>query len=222
LNLPVEAQVDYMGDLDMIPFERGLEDCLDAAFRQRPNLLMAQKSVDIARKDLGMARSTFYPQVNASLAWGSTGNDWRAAGGRFNSKGYSQWQFGVTAQWALFTSGKRLFVMGQANSQIAAMEAQKQAAESMAAFEIKASLLGAQDAKRMIPVAERAVDSAQESYSNAKMRYELQLGTNLDLLTAQSNLAGAELTLISAKAEYLTALSKLYVAMGDMRPDLKP
>ena len=69
-------------------------------------------------------------------------------------------------------------------------------------------------------MAERSVASAQESYNDAKMRYELQLGTNLDLLTAQSDLATAELSLISAKTDYLTALSRLYVALGEIHPGL--
>ena len=73
----------------------------------------------------------------------------------------------------------------------------------------------------MIAVAERSVVSARESYDDARMRYDLQLGTNLDLLTAQSDLASAELALISARSDYLTALSRLYVAMGEIRPDLR-
>lgn len=78
-----------------------------------------------------------------------------------------------------------------------------------------------QDTLRMIEVARRAVASAQESYADARMRYELQLGTNLDLLTAQSDLAEAELSLISAQTDYLTALSSLYVAMGEINPGLE-
>ena len=38
--------------------------------------------------------------------------------------------------------------------------------------------------------------------------------------TAQSDLATAELSLISAKTDYLTALSRLYVAIGEIHPGL--
>lgn len=220
LNLPVDAPTDYVGDLQTVPFDLGLEECLELAFRQRPDLLMAQKSVEIAEKDLGITRSSFYPKLSAALNWSASGSRADAAGSRYSPTGYSEWQAGLTATWDLFTSGKRWFNTKQAASQIAALEAQLQAAFNDSAYEVKSYLLNAQDAKRMIAVAERSVASAQESYNDAKMRYELQLGTNLDLLTAQSDLATAELSLISAKTDYLTALSRLYVAIGEIHPGL--
>lgn len=221
LNLPVDAPVDYVGDLDTnVSLDLSLETCLELAFRQRPDLRMAQKSVEIAEKDLGITRSSFYPQLAAALNWNTTGSKFDAAGSKYSPTEYSEWQIGLTAQWTLFNSGKRWFNSKQATSQIAALEAQLQAAFNNSAYEVKSALLSVQDAKRMIAVAERSVASAQESYNDAKMRYELQLGTNLDLLTAQSDLATAELSLISAKTDYLTALSRLYVAIGEIHPGL--
>lgn len=222
LNIPVDSPTDYVGDLTQIPFALSLEQCLEKAFRQRPDLRMAQKSIEIAERDLGIARSTFLPQVSATLAWNTTGNAWDAAGSKLSPTKYSQWQAGITAQWMLTNSGKRWHSNQQVESQISALSAQLQLAFNNSAFEIKSYLLNAQDAKRTVSVAERSVVSAQESYNDAKMRYELQLGTNLDLLTAQSALANAELTLISARADYLTALSKIYIGMGEIRPSLLP
>lgn len=220
LNLPVDASTEYVGDLNTVPFELSLEQCLELAFRQRPDLLMAEKAVRIAEKDLGITRSSFYPQLAASLDWSTAGDHPGAAGSRYTPTGYSEWQLGLTAKWDIFTSGSRWFNTRRATSQIAALNAQMQSAFNDSAYEVKSYLLNAQDAKRMIAVAERSVASARESYNDAKMRYELQLGTNLDLLTAQSDLAEAELSLISAQTDYLTALSRLYVAIGEIHPDL--
>lgn len=220
LNLPVDSATEYVGDLKTLPFDLTLERCLDLAFRQRPDLLMARKAVEIAEKDLGIARSSFYPRLSAAFNWNTTGDRADAAGSRYTPSGYSEWQMGVTATWDIFTSGQRWFNARQARSQIAALEAQARSAFNDSAYEVKAYLLNVQDAKRMIAVAERSVASARETYDDAKMRYELQIGTNLDLLTAQSDLASAELSLISAKTDYLTALSRLYVAIGEIHPGL--
>jgi outer membrane protein len=46
------------------------------------------------------------------------------------------------------------------------------------------------------------------------------VGTNFDVLDASANLTAAETTLTGAKADYLTALSALYAAMGELKPDL--
>ncbi len=221
LNLPVNADVNYAGDLGIVKFERAFESLLEEAFRARPDLLLAQKAVDIARKDQGIARASFFPQLAASLNWGTQGDSWDASGGKIAPKGYSQWQAGLTAQWNLFSSGRRWYTSAQARSQVAALQAQMQSTFNNAAYEIQSSLLGLQDSRRMIAVAERAILRAQESYDNARMRYQLESGTNLDLLTAQSELAAAELALTAAKADYLTTLSRLYIAIGEIRPDLK-
>ena len=65
------------------------------------------------------------------------------------------------------------------------------------------------------------MSAARESYADAKMRYELQSGTFLEMLTAQSALSEAELTEISARAECLLSLARLYDAMGELHPGLR-
>ena len=86
---------------------------------------------------------------------------------------------------------------------------------------MRSGLLSTQDAYRSVKVSQRAVVSARESYADAKMRYELQSGSYLDLLTAQSALSEAELAEISSRADCLIALARLYETMGELRPDLK-
>lgn len=221
LNLKVDSDTDYVGDLKTVPFKATLDTCLERAFRQRPDLQLAQLAVDIARKDQGMARSSFFPQLAANFKWSSEGDTPRAAGGKYAGTDYNQWQAGLVASWNIFESGKGYYSTRKEGSNIAALEAKLRGTFNDSAYEIKACLSSVQDTLRMIEVAHRAVVSAQESYADAKMRYELQLGTNLDLLTAQSDLADADLSLISAQTDYLSALSALYVAMGEINPGLK-
>lgn len=220
LNLRVDADTDYVGDLNTVPFKGTLDNCLERAYRMRPDLQLAQLAVDIARKDRGMARSAFFPQLAASFIWQSEGDTPRAAGSKYTGSDYNQWQAGLTASWSIFDSGRDYHAIGKENANIAALEAQLRSCFNDSAYEIKSCLSSVQDTLRMIDVARRSVASAKESYNDAKMRYELQLGTNLDLLTAQSDLAEAELSLISAQTDYLTALSALYVAMGEINPSL--
>lgn len=221
LDLKVDADTDYVGDLKTVPFRGTLDACLERAFRLRPDLRLAQLAVDIARRDQGMARSAFFPQLAANFKWQSEGDTPRAAGSRYAGSDYSQWQAGLTASWSIFESGRDYYSARKEGSNIAALEARLRGTFNDSAYEIKSCLSSVQDTLRMIEVARRAVASAQESYADARMRYELQLGTNLDLLTAQSDLAEAELSLISAQTDYLTALSSLYVAMGEINPGLE-
>lgn len=222
LNLPVDAPTDYVGDLALKPFDRPFDLCLQRAFDQRPDIKMAQKSIDIAEKDLVITKSAFYPQVNATMQWSTQGDQWKAAGSAASPTDYSTWQAGLALQWNLFSSGQRWNNTQRAGFLINKVEAEMASLVNNVAYEVKSLLLMTQDAGRRVVVAEKSVISAQEAYNDAKMRYELQLGTNLDLLTAQSALSTEEAALISAKTDYMTALAQLYVAMGEMRPDLQP
>jgi outer membrane protein len=100
------------------------------------------------------------------------------------------------------------------------MESAVRSAINSCAYTVRSCLLSAQDAFRSVQVSEKAVISARESYEDARMRYELQSGSYLDLLTAQTALSDAELAEISSRTSYLLALSQLYEAIGDIHPDL--
>ena len=221
LDLPPDAPVDYRGDLELTPFKRTLEACLRQALECRPDLLMARKSVEMAFKDLGMTKSLFWPQVSAIVGWSTTGSHLDAAGSRYTKKDYSYGEIGLSVNWTLFSSGKRFYLTQQAQRQISALEAAVRSSINNCAYAVRSSLLSTQDAYRSVKVSQRAVISARESCADAKMRYELQSGSYLDLLTAQSALSDAELAEISSRADCLIALSQLYETMGELHPDLQ-
>ena len=221
LDLPPDAAVEYKGDLDLTPFRSTLEACLRQALEHRPDLLMARKSVEMAFKDLGIAKSLFWPQVSAIVGWSTTGSHLDAAGSKYTQKDYSYGEIGLSINWTLFSSGKRVYLTQQARRQISALEAAVRSSVNNCAYAVRSSLLSTQDAYRSVKVSQRAVVSARESYADAKMRYEIQSGSYLDLLTAQSALSDAELAEISSRADCLIALSQLYETMGELHPDLQ-
>ncbi len=222
MKLPVENATEFMGDLNLVPFDMTLTQCLERALRQRPDLQMAYKSLAMAEKDVKIAQSSFYPQVSATFVWATQGDTWEAAGTKYRKtpREFSQWQAGITANWALFTSGKRYYGTKQAAAGVRAITYQVEQTTDLAALEVKSRLLASQDAKRLAGVAAVAFDRASLAYENAKLLYELQVGTSLDLLTAQSNLADAETSLINSHVQYLVAISRLYIAMGELHPAL--
>ena len=207
LNLPPDAAVEYSGTLDVAPFSRTLEACLAQALSHRPDLLMARKSVEIALKDLGIVKSQFWPQVSALLGWSTTGSHLDAAGSRYTKKDYSYGEIGLSIDWTLFSSGRRMYLTQQAKRQVSALEAAVRSAVNTCAYSVRSGLLSTQDAYRAVKVSQRAVVSARESYADAKMRYELQSGSYLDLLTAQSALSEAELAEISSRADCAMAVT---------------
>jgi outer membrane protein len=220
LGLPVTAELDYVGVLSHVPFDMGLETCLDTAYRQRPDLGIAAKALAIAGKDVNIAQSQYYPQLSAYYAFGNTGDNLGLQ--HVYTDGYrtSRWEVGVTGTWTIFEWGRTFYADQQARFVESQIRADEASLKLNVGFDVKSKLLAARDAEKLISVATKGMEQAQEAYKQAQARYRAQVGTNFDVLDASANLTAAETTLTGAKAGYLTALSALYAAMGELKPDL--
>ena len=75
LNLPVEKDVDYVGKLDSVPFMITFEEAVKKAFVQLPDVKMAEKSMNMAEKDMGIALGTFLPRIDGIIQYMSTGRN---------------------------------------------------------------------------------------------------------------------------------------------------
>ncbi len=221
LNLPVEAPITYVGSLDYIPFDATLEQCLSMAYRLRPDLTMAAKNTEIAQQEKRMAASNFYPQISALFEYSRVGDTPRVQGSDYYSgERDHDWRVWLGANWSLFNWGTDYFAVEQARHNVSSMIAQENALSEEVAYEIKSRLLKIGEARKRIKVAQYGLTQAHEAYRVALARYEAQVGTNTDLLDAQSKLSAAEASLTEAQADYLIALAVLYQSMGVPNPTL--
>ena len=220
LGLPAHAAVRYTGKLAHVPFGRSLEQCLEAAYRQRPDLYMAALSVDISRKSQKEVQSGYYPQIEAYWNMTQTGNtpDLQAQG-NYGSR-VQTWEVGARATWEVFQWGTTYYADKEAGALVTKMRYALEDLKLTVGYEVKSKLLAVREASKRIAVSEKGVEQSTEAFNVAQARYREQVGTNYDVLDASSNLALAEAELTAARADYLTALAALYVAMGEYHPNL--
>ncbi len=220
LGLPADTGYDYVGKLDHQPFTRTLAACLESAYAQRPDLVMAEKAVSMAEKDRTMVQSDYYPQVDAYYGHQTTGNtpDMQRMGGSGKSTVY--WEAGVQATWNVFEWGKTYYADQQYANLASKVKHEAENLKLEAGYEVKSRYLSLIDSEKRIAVAKKGLEQAVEAYNVALARYQAQVGTNFDVLDASSKLTAAEASLTSARADYLTSLSRIYAAMGELRPNL--
>lgn len=220
IGLPATARVSYVGQLVHTPFRLSLERCLDLAYRQRPDLYVAAKAVEIAAKDQKLVQSDYYPQIEAYYNINQRGNspDLQKMGN--NGSRSTTWEVGATASWNVFQWGETYYDDKRAGWLVTRMRYEEENLKLNVGYEVKSRLLAVREAEKRITVAERGVAQAREAYDSALARYEEQVGTNFDVLNASSNLTRAQASLTAARADYLTALSQIYVSMGEFHPDL--
>ncbi|WP_419788174.1 TolC family protein [Pseudodesulfovibrio sp.] len=221
LNLPLEMQVDYVGKLEDIPFDLTLKECLARAYKGRPDLVVGEKSVKIAEKDVTRAESNFYPQVDAEWDYVNRGTDAGLSKGRYPYTNKEYWTVGVGASMNIFRGGQDYYNVHQYKEVVKQVEAELENTRLNAGFEVKQALLNIKSAADSIDVARKSVEAATEAYRMAVARYQAQVGTNTDVLNAQSRLTETEAQLSQSLANYGTAISTLYVAMGEKNLGLK-
>lgn len=226
LNLPVNAPIDYEGELAYFPFDLTLQVSLDIASHLRPDILIARKATEISQEDVTIAASEFYPQVDGTLSVTRNGdtvavNGFRDATEVANfSTPLSQTQVGINASWSLFSWGTTYYATTSAQQTVLSNKALEANTWQEAAFEIKSRYLNITNSAKRIKVAEKSVAAAEEAYRMAVARYQAQVGTNTDVLDAQSDLSTAEASLISARGDYMIAVASLYNAIGKRVPGL--
>ena len=220
LGLPATASVSYSGLLVTPPFDMSLDSCLERAYKMRPDLYIGYKAVEMAVKDRLIARSGYYPKIEAYYGITNSGNtpDMQRAG--TNSSRSTTWEAGATLSWDVFQWGTTYFSDQQAGWLVAKARSSARALMLDAGYDVKEKYLALREAKKRIDVAKTTVAQAKEAYDAAYAQYQEQVGTNFDVLDASTKLLSAEMQLTQARGDYLTALSNLYVAMGDYHPDL--
>lgn len=221
LDLPIDANVMYEGELRFAPCSLQLGALLQKAYAQRPDIKMAVKSVEIAEQDATIAKSGLYPQVGADLTWYTVGDDPAVHGDKYlGSSDYSAWEVELSAQWKVFDWGQTWYQWKQAQEAARKIEAEARNTKLEATNEVTSRHLKIAEAAERIRVARKAVEQAQESYRMAQARYQAQVGTNTDVLLAQAGLTSAEANLTEALADHQIALARLFYSIGEKNPAL--
>lgn len=215
LNLPLNQQTNYVGELTYLPFTMTIEDCLDTAYKMRPELNMGVKSVEMAERDVKIAASTFYPQVQAQATYTKQGNQADLTlKDMSGSTTPDTATIGIGATLQAWDWGSTYFGVQAARENVKKLQADLAKLRLDVGYQVKTFYLNIQDAAKRISVARTALEASREGYRMAVARYQAQVGTSTDVLDAQSRVSTAETNLTQALTDYQSALADIYVAMG--------
>ncbi|GFK94131.1 Outer membrane protein TolC [Fundidesulfovibrio magnetotacticus] len=212
LNIPLDQPVDYVGQLTQNPFALTLRDALDEAYKQRPDIAIAVKSVEMSEKDASIALSGGLPQLRADYDFIRQGDKpWlRPENVTFSERH----QFQLTFTWKAWDWGNTIFTYRQYSDVTKKLQADLAKLRLDVGAEVKTQFLNIQDAAKRINVAKTGLTAANEGYRMAVARYQAQVGTNTDVLDAQARVSRAEFQMTQALTDYQIAIANLYYSIG--------
>jgi len=223
LGLPPATSVEYVGELESVSLDLPwvLEQCLERAMTQRPDLLVRRKALAMAEKEAEIVYGRFFPRIDlqggyvsrdvtydSTVGLGAVDRDYRS----------DYWTGGISLQWRFFESGRTQLEYQRALHQIASLREQQRDTESQVSTQVHTAFLTLNEARQRIALAEKTLGEAAEGQARSQVRFEARVGTVVELLDAQARLIRAETNHLQALADFRQAMAQLNYAMGEINP----
>jgi outer membrane protein len=206
--------------LDELPppemHDDSIEQLLERALEQRPDLLQQLEGVKAAEGTVREARAAYYPSVT-----------FQARVGGLYRYGFQQQlpptqrtglngTAAVRLDWTIFDGGARKNNLLRAEAGRNQAAAQAQASMDQIADEVWRSYSNVKTALRQRQAATALLEAASQSYNAAVEAYSYGVRSLLDVTAAQRALAQARSTDVAARTGVLDALADLAFRTGDL------
>jgi multidrug efflux system outer membrane protein len=204
-DLPPPVRLGAQAILTDIP--EGLPSDL---LTRRPDILQAEAFLKSENANIGAARAAFFPTISLT---GSLGTASASLSGLFGA-GSTFWSLIPSLTVPIFNAGAL-----KANLDVAKIRkdigiAQYEKAIQMAFREVADGLAARGTFDDQVAATERYTAAQQRSFDLSDFRYRNGVDNYLTVLTAQTGLYNAQLSLVATRLQRLTNLVDLYRALG--------
>lgn len=220
LGRPDGTNIRYVGTLKDIPMQLKIteEEAIKESLRQRPDLQIAQKSIEVAFQDMRIAMSQYLPRIDLTYDDMASSKDYD--NGQYQGYTRNYWSAGITFTWEIFSGGQTTFSTLSQKKRADSLRKDYEEAVNGARTEIVRTLLDIESAKELIQSTKSGLQSATEGYNMAMTRYDTDTGTITELLDAQLRLTQAENDAANALLQYQQGRARLFFYLGRQNPGL--
>jgi multidrug efflux system outer membrane protein len=177
---------------------------------RRPDVMQAEALLRGANANIGAARAAFFPSISLTGSFGSAS---AALGGLFGA-GSLAWSFLPSITLPIFQGGRLQAELDVAKLQKDIDIAQYEKAIQTAFREVADGLAARGTYSDEVASLERYTEAQQGSLDLSESLFRNGVASYLAVLTAQTGLYNAQLTLVSTRLARLTSLVDLYRYLG--------
>ncbi|MBN2375851.1 MAG: TolC family protein [Sedimentisphaerales bacterium] len=238
LNVLGVSQLSDIQLTDTLIFKKqppSARDNLFLAMKQRPELLIGEAMIRLARNNIKAQQAADRPKVylqgtyqrtypgfssnfsNLIPAGDETDPDAATAVPSFGGKEWERTMSGgIVMEWPFFDGFATAGRVTQAKADLHRQQVTLRKLEQQVQFELNQAVLNLQSSENFVQSQSGNVDSAEESLRLAQVNYREGTGTSLDVISAQTALDQARADYITAVHSYEISLLSLEWAMGDI------
>lgn len=198
--------VSGLGWADAAPVT--LAQFIDRALSANPDTRAAWQRTRSQTERVGIAKSAYYPSLDASASLSERLGDAAVAGAG------QQTRAGLDSQWLLWDFGGRRANLTSTQQTLAALQASQDLASQQVALAAVQSWFIHLSARASLDAAQASLRAAEETAKAAHQRQVIGVATREDELQAETALAQARLTLIQRQGELAASAGRLAVVAG--------
>jgi outer membrane protein len=208
LSLPPGKDVEATDAMEYNQITASDEDGLvQRAYRQRPELLAIASEQRAALFDTKAASDQRLPSVTFQGSYFEEG--------RVFDKTIPSYLYAGTLHIPLWTSGRISAEIAEAKLQERKLDEQKRDIANAVLEQVRTAIEQLQSSSSAVKVANNALDLAKQEVARAQRRFAAGVSTNIDVITAQDELARASDNQIEALYRYNQSRADLARATGD-------
>jgi outer membrane protein TolC len=209
-TIGVDGAVEARPTVEMEPAPLAYtdEELVDLALASAPRVVTAQAVRAESRAGLSVARTQYFPTLNASGTYSWNNTDLAFGGGR------TSWNTRLSFSYSLFNGFGREEVNERAQLAVRGAEALVADATRRVRVDVATTLDDLRFAEQSIALTLEALNVAQEDMRVQEERYRLGASTILEHIQSQISLAQAEAALVNARFDYLIARARLESLVG--------
>lgn len=195
-------------NLQYRPYNVTLEQAKAYAMLHRSALIQSAMQVEAAEESVKSAKYGYLPTVSVSAGRGYADTD-----GYIGSDNKS-WSIGAGASWSIWDGGATQNAIKQAEANLEKAKEANLAAVDSVNLAVQQAYLNLRSAEQTIASTQTAVTQGQENFRIAILRYRAGVGTNLDVLDAETTLTTARNNYVQALYKYNVSIAALEQATG--------
>jgi outer membrane protein len=206
----VETGTDYDVADDPFPAvdveDERLEPLVAEGIKARPEVASIEELVRVNQLTISSVRGNYLPSISGVVNYTAAGvePDYLTSNGNI----------GVTLSWNLFSGGLTTAQTAEANANLANVLAQLDLERQQIRVDVNAALLAVKAAKASLVSTSEALNNARLQLKLAEQRYQVGVGSSIELTDAQVALTTTAAQAVQADDNLATARAQLLRALG--------
>jgi outer membrane protein TolC len=200
--------VVVIDEVNAIDSGESIERATERALANRAELQALDHQTQALRRQADAARGAERPQVAVSAGYNHVQNRYLVQEGT--------WSALLGVQWTLFDGGLARHQAGALNAKADAADDMRRDAQTQIALQVRNAWLAVRESRSRIDTAQAALAQADENLRVTRDRYQSGVGTNAEVLDADTLRVRSQSNYFGAVYDNVTAVMRLRRSVGDL------